>query len=570
MDKVFEEPSLSPSRGRSGLRRSRHFRVYASLMLTLALLAVSVAWADDDLPPDADFAALRAHIERHEAAAEFGEMILAAVDLERRAESRADRVFALRSKGRAYALLSDFERALDAMNRAVELVESDMDALSFAEIYRDTAGLLGEMGRYQQSLALIERGLALLEADSESELRANLLVMKASMLGALGQLDDALETMEAAMALPLATRRQQTMRLNNYGMIQKWRGEHGPALETFVEVLEQARDLEQEQIIVYALLEVGDVNRLLGNLGQARIFLSEALERSIAADQPRWLVFAHSYLVELESAAGELDAETRQREALAQTQLRQQSLAAENQATVLQVTMELLEREKRIDRLSLEAELQALRLDRSRKLSWLAGVASALLLVALWLAVQQVRVRSAANRKLDLLANTDTLTGLANRRFLIARAKAELELGGAPASIGLILIDLDRFKRVNDQFGHEQGDAVLMEVARRISEVMRDKDVVARWGGEEFLALLTACDPSTVRRVAERISKVIVGQPIVHEGQSHSITATIGVALARSGESFESVLQRADKALYRGKEKGRNRIEMSDRGSATG
>lgn len=508
--------------------------------------------------------ALREQITQFEQASDYSAMILASDDLERTADSLDDQVFALRSRGRAYALLSDYDRALDALEAAVDLAEGGLGVVSFAELYRDTAGLLGEIGRFDQALSLLDRGLKLLTEDSGTDLRTSLVVMKGSMQGALGQLDEALSTIESAMDLPLPTDRQRTMRLNNLGMILKWRGELDRALEIFEAVLEQGRAMDTEQIVVYALLELGDVNRILGNHAVARQHLEEALDRSRQAEKNRWLAFSHTYMAELESALGNSEAAQAQRDALTELQARIQDEVTENRATVLQVSLELLEREQRIERMQMESELQALRLDRSRKLSWLSVLTAMLLLMALWLAVQQVRIRSAANRELDQLASTDMLTGLFNRRHLIALAEDELESTSPNASTGLVLIDLDRFKQVNDLYGHGFGDAVLAEIARRIQSAMRDEDVVARWGGEEFLALLPGCDLKTATTVAERLRCAIKGAPIEHQGRIHEVTATVGVALARPGESLEQGLKRADIALYRGKENGRDRIEVHE------
>ncbi len=143
-------------------------------MLLLLTFSVSVSAQDER----AETQLLREQIASHEESSAYADMILAAAQLRDSARSVEDRVFALRSLGRAYALLSDHDRALEAMNAAVELVEADMAATSFAEIYRDTAGLLGELGRFEQALALIDRGLVAIDSEPESELRGSLLVMK--------------------------------------------------------------------------------------------------------------------------------------------------------------------------------------------------------------------------------------------------------------------------------------------------------------------------------------------------------------------------------------------------------
>ncbi len=540
--------------------RSRRGPVLVLLTLLLAFSLISDLPARNVDSIDSSPQALREEIDRLEQASDYSGMILAAADLERVADTLEDRLFALRSTGRAYALLSDYDRALDALEAAVGLAEGGIGSVSFAELYRDTAGLLGEIGRFEQALSLLDRGLTILGEDNASDLRSSLLVMKGSMQGALGQLDEALSTLKTAMDLPLPTERQKTMRLNNLGMVYKWRGELEQALPAFETVLEQGRSLDTEQIIVYALLELGDVNRLMGNYDLARDYLEDALQRSRAAGRNRWLVFSHRYLAELEDALGNSEAADAQRQALAEAQARIQDEVRENRAEVLQVSLELLEREQRIERLQMESELQAVRLDRSQKVSWLIGVATALLVVALWLAIQQVRARSAANKRLDHLANTDGLTGLFNRRYLIARAGEFLAAKDVPGALGVVMIDLDHFKRINDRFGHEHGDAVLIDVAKRIQSVVRQPDIVARWGGEEFLALLPDCDLEASVEIAERLRTVISTPVIRFDHVEHTVTATLGVSVAQGGDAFEEALQRADEALYRAKREGRNRV----------
>jgi diguanylate cyclase (GGDEF)-like protein len=167
-------------------------------------------------------------------------------------------------------------------------------------------------------------------------------------------------------------------------------------------------------------------------------------------------------------------------------------------------------------------------------------------------------------KQLQSEATTDPLTGLANRRsFSMA---AELEVARArkqQSPLALLSLDLDFFKRVNDKYGHATGDVVLVQAARLLKAAMRDGDLAARLGGEEFAALL----PNTVLQhamaVAERIRLGIATSPVVlPDGGSLSVTVSIGVALYHEDEfDLSPAFERADQALYRAKEAGRNRVE---------
>lgn len=532
--------------------------------MLVGLLAGSIPGRAQDAGSDSvAVQELRQTIEQSEQDGDYRAMILAAVELRDRGATPEDWIFAQRSLGRGYALLGDFERAVDALSAAVEQVQPGIPQQLLAEIYRDTAGMLGELGRYDQSLSLVERGLDALTGSEVPELEAELLVMKGSVLGALGRLDEAMASIEQAMDRPLATDRQRIMRRNNLGMIHKWRGDLDAALPEFEAVYEQALAADSEQLIVYGLLELGDVERQLGELNTARRHLQEALRRAEAAGEDRWTLFAHMYLAELAAAEGdegtaELHRETVQR---IQTEIQDDTMA--NRARVLEISLEVMEREQEVERLQLERELQSAQLERGRTLLLLGSAIAGLLVIALWLAIQRNRVRATANRELDRLANTDPLTGLNNRRYFLDHMR-RLVVGGA-AEGALILIDLDRFKQVNDDHGHDHGDAVLKAVSDRIQSIMRGEDALARWGGEEFLIFLPRCDVEAAERVAERIRCAIHQPPITHDDVQHSITATFGVTAFEPGQGLDDALRWADEAMLHGKRGGRNRIQRSTR-----
>ncbi len=156
----------------------------------------------------------------------------------------------------------------------------------------------------------------------------------------------------------------------------------------------------------------------------------------------------------------------------------------------------------------------------------------------------------------------DTLTGLHNRRF-IQETKRSLVAGALrrDSRIGLLMCDLDHFKAVNDEYGHDAGDAVLKDLSKVIAGGLRSADTLVRWGGEEFLAVLMDPEPDTSMLVAERIREAVAGHTFQHSGVSIRKTVSIGVAeLPADGMTLEAAIGAADVALYQAKDSGRNRV----------
>jgi len=164
------------------------------------------------------------------------------------------------------------------------------------------------------------------------------------------------------------------------------------------------------------------------------------------------------------------------------------------------------------------------------------------------------------------IAMSDPLPGLLNRRAfteIMSRSLAGLERYGEPVS--LLLLDVDHFKRVNDSYGHEAGDAVLLGIGQVLQGLARQTDFVARWGGEEFVIGLAHTGLPAAATPAERVRQAVMDRPFVlPSGESISVTTSIGVASAVRGERLDRFVARADQAMYRAKARGRNRVELHD------
>ncbi len=159
-------------------------------------------------------------------------------------------------------------------------------------------------------------------------------------------------------------------------------------------------------------------------------------------------------------------------------------------------------------------------------------------------------------------ADIESLTGLYNRRYMMTRLQDEVERTartGIPFS--LILTDIDYFKTINDEHGHDCGDEVLQVLSNVMKSQVRAMDVLCRWGGEEFLLLLPETDTQKARMLAERIRKSVSNEHFIYENKQFRLTMTFGVSTYEKGMSIKELIKVADLALYRGKALGRNRVE---------
>ncbi|MBY6687761.1 diguanylate cyclase [Rhodococcus sp. BP-149] len=180
-----------------------------------------------------------------------------------------------------------------------------------------------------------------------------------------------------------------------------------------------------------------------------------------------------------------------------------------------------------------------------------------------------------AERALEKAALHDPLTGLPNRMLLLERIGSAIERGERTGSTAAVLFcDLDGFKRVNITGGHAAGDAVLVEVARRMRSILRPSDSIARVGGDEFVLVIdgmrnseTDAEPQgnghAAQRVAERV-RAVLGAPISVEGHDHVISVSVGMVLIHRGNTAHEALRDADSAMYRAKLLGKNRVELFD------
>lgn len=175
-----------------------------------------------------------------------------------------------------------------------------------------------------------------------------------------------------------------------------------------------------------------------------------------------------------------------------------------------------------------------------------------------------VQGMQAKQDQLQIQAITDSLTGLVNHDFVFSELGRALQTARTNQTpLCVIMTDIDYFKKVNDTHGHQAGDAVLIEVSKRIKASLRD-DIVGRYGGEEFMLILQNTSMETAKRIAERIRLSIADHAINLTDLILNVTMSSGVATAQHGDTVESLVKRADDALYKAKHGGRNQVVIAD------
>jgi diguanylate cyclase (GGDEF)-like protein/PAS domain S-box-containing protein len=164
-------------------------------------------------------------------------------------------------------------------------------------------------------------------------------------------------------------------------------------------------------------------------------------------------------------------------------------------------------------------------------------------------------------KELEKLALLDQLTQIANRLYLERELEARLdELARYGTPFGVMFMDIDLFKLVNDKYGHETGDRVLQYVARTLNANSRTFDLYGRWGGEEFVGIARNVTPADLKHMAQRLRKLVEKSFLMVEGHKLGVTISIGATMALATDSITTLIQRADALMYQSKSAGRNRI----------
>jgi diguanylate cyclase (GGDEF)-like protein len=465
----------------------------------------------------------------------------------------------------------------NGLERLPDLILEAMAALEDAEQLGNTAdqvrlmqlmvGANADLGHYQVAEELALEVIARAEAIGFVEMLALAHLNRGYLHALTGERDKQLQALSAAVAVS-----SDDSALAGVEVISRANlADYYLSQEDFEAALDHARrarrlagELDDRQGEAVALANEGIAMARLGQLEPGVAALRESMRIAEAEGYRQLLVDINEQLVSILEDGG------RYREALqamhAVAAVREEITRQERERAVLEVQEKYAsERKNReIERLSAENRLKEAEVaGRTWRQRLWAAIAIALALAAVvlvqWLARSRRLNRnlSVANASLAEETSHDALTGAANRRHF-DQLMAQLTV--ARTSVGLIVLDLDHFKQINDSHGHEAGDAVLVEVTRRLQRLLREQDTVVRWGGEEFVLVLPGTGEEGLAMLVGRVLRTI-GQEPVRSG-SRAIRATVSAGCVAHpvgpGQQWEDAFRLADAAMYLAKQQGRN------------
>lgn len=475
-----------------------------------------------------------------------------------------------------------YELALASYHQAYTAIEQDENPRTpFRKMYlkSNIASLHGSLRNYPLAIKTIQEGLT--ESKNNPDLAshlANFYIQEGYILVEVGELDAALNSYQ----LGLQSAQQQKDRFleavlrNNIGDIYLRQRKLDLATRYFEQSLKFGISKQDKSTIALSTFNLGYVQVLQGNyekgIAQMQAMIKEFGTLGGKAD-------LLAYLLELADAhrfAGQHQAEA---EVLRQyNQLSSDIFQSERekQLNQLQEEFSAKEKTKEIAVLTQQNKLKAVEIERKnlqQDVTTLIGVVIVLassLLFLLYRKVRQANLKlKEVNDKLAYQSLRDPLTGLFNRRSLLEhmeqRQYGERRARSPQLTDGFVLLDIDFFKHINDHYGHAAGDAVLVEIANRLTELTRANDMVWRWGGEEFLILLRGVDMAALTQFTQKVLAAIGNSSITFDKQQLQVTASAGfltypfAGLDEQTLSWPKALQLADMALYLGKVHGRNR-----------
>ena len=477
-------------------------------------------------------------------------------------------------KGTIVAEGNEFAAALAYFHEARQLLEEGPHHDDRARIYNAIGVTHNFSQEYERARPYYERALEFARRGENQALQATILI---NLAGTVAVMEDAVEAIRlyragAAVGQDIGDLGIEALALAGLCDLQVQSGYLDDALRSCPEALDKVRRTGQVRLLSGLTMSIGDLYRDLGQSARARDHYEESLQ--LATNQVghverqvlERLADLHENMAEFDISLGYL-----RRLLLLRDEL--ESRERLDLVEELETRFNVHEKQRALEVLQLQSELQASQL-RQRNV-WLGALGSGLALVTLLVLVIMRSVQRHASLEETLsernqaleeaveevgrLAAHDTLTGLLNRRAFTAAAEHEINKAthsGQPLAIALG--DIDCFKQLNDTHGHPIGDEVLRQVAKRLTDSLRGHDLVCRWGGEEFLCLLAGVDLGQAQHTAERIRQAIAASPIETSSGPMTVRMTFGVAAM--GVSLDQSVLAADRAMYRGKQTGRNRV----------
>jgi len=459
---------------------------------------------------------------------------------------------ALNNIGTVYKSLTNFDLALDYYLKSLKIRKEIGNKKGIAITSNNIGLIYKEKGQYQTALEYLQNSLKIRE-----EIQDNPGISEST---------------------------------NNIGNVYEKLDQNEKALDYYLRALRLKKELKDKWSIAYTFKDIGNLYLKMEKSTLAFPYIEQGLKLAEEIQSKELIMECFLLLSDYFSARGNsrkaleyFKLYTKKRDIVYSTMGRQRitDIQTKSELGKKQAEIEILERDKEI--LKKNAEIQRLDLSRQQNIQNSLIVLSVLVLVIVLVIYNRYRFKAKAHetleqahheisakndeltiayKKMDLLARTDPLTGLSNRRDILEKIQNEIirfERNRKP--FALIMGDIDNFKAVNDRYGHDCGDFVLMSLANEIRSMLRKQDIIGRWGGEEFLIFLPETDLDGGQLISEKIREKITDAIYCEEdGPPISITMTFGVAVYDRPMHIDQCIKLADLAMYKGKKRSKNSV----------
>lgn len=476
---------------------------------------------------------------------------------------------------------SQYDKALQHFELALDALSDTNDSRTIVRrvyLNQQIASVHAEQKNWPAARQLLESTYAEVRHYKRLELLPDLYLTLGYVLAAQEDFPQAIEINQRGLLLA-KEQKQQSLAItymNNLGSIFIQQENSDAANEILTQALAEAELLNDEENIQLINFNLGYAKVLAGNheaglqqMLQSYAFYQQRNYKAEIEDLLGWFAKAYKVMGDYNMLANTLEQ---------QMALREEMMNAEREKSTrdLQARYDLKSQSQQITILQQQNSLQE-ELIKNKKLQQTVTLLfvmiiliAAVLLINLYRKVRKTNQRlKEVNKQLEFQSLRDPLTGLLNRRAMQDKM-AKRHISGENTPCGLLILDIDFFKQINDNYGHAAGDAVLIEISRRLSEFVTKSEMLIRWGGEEFLMILNSQTSSKIDQLSQRLLTAISELTINYEGREIAVTISggfINLPFAEVAEhqlNWEKVLQIADMALYLSKVNGRNQVTLID------
>lgn len=460
--------------------------------------------------------------------------------------------------GLVYKKIGDYDKALEYNLESLALERDHHNRGGIAQSLCNIGNLYFEMSDFPSSLEYYQESLLLYEELDDYEGMADILNNMGIVYDEESKYDVALDYYLNSLDYELELKNKTGIATtsNNIGLTYYNVGLYDKALEYLNWSLNLTLEIGEKYGVANSYLNLGKTRFAMGDLSKALNQTRNGLSIATQIEAPDLMMAAYNQLAEIYTELKQFG-KALENYKLYDNQREILFYQGRDKFTLIQAQFDLQQMQKEVDELHYKVRLY-----------WIIIIVlvGMILLIMLFSFIirnnirnKEIRKQEQINKQLIELAQTDHLTNLANRRGMLDKIQYEkyrFERSGKAFS--LIMGDIDGFKRVNDQFGHECGDFVLSSLSNLFVSILRKQDIVGRWGGEEFILLLPETQLKEARSLAEKIRHRIEHNYFYYRGSEISITITFGVASFDQMEDIEKTIHRADEALYKGKRLGKN------------